>query len=110
MNPAYAKKLGLLVRKTDVGAQNIDGSRLETFGMVIAGFSLQDKLGMVRFFQDTFLLVVLEMPFLTLGSADQTYRGLQRGSSSGGLTRLQKPCRRLSGWNSSVRKNLRRWP
>ena len=46
--------------------------------MVIAGFSLQDKLGMVRFSQETFLLVVLGMPFLTLGSADQTYKGFQR--------------------------------
>lgn len=26
------------VRKTDVGTQKIDGSALETFGMVIAGF------------------------------------------------------------------------
>ena len=102
MNPAYTKKLGLLVMKTDVGAQKIDGSRLETFGMDIAGFSLHDKLGMVRFFQETFLLLVLGMAFLTLGSADQAYRGLQRGSSSGGLTRLQKPCQRPSGWNSSV--------
>ena len=110
MNPAYAKKLGLLVRKTDVGAQKIDGSRLETFGMELAGFSLQDKLGMVRFSQETFLLVVLGMPFLTLGSADQTYKGFQRGSSSGGFTRLQKHCRRPSGWNSSVRRNLRRRP
>ena len=47
MNPAYAKKLGLRVRQTDVGAQKIDGSHLDTFGMVIAGFSLQDKLGKV---------------------------------------------------------------
>ena len=69
MHPAYAKKLGFLVRKTNVGAQKIDGSTLETFGMVIAGFSLQDKLEMVRFFHETFC-VVLGMPFLTLGSAD----------------------------------------
>ena len=38
MSPAYAKKLGLQVRKTDVGAQKINGSTLETFGMVIASF------------------------------------------------------------------------
>ena len=40
MNPAYAKKLGFRVRQTDVGAQKIDGSHLNTFRMVIAGFSL----------------------------------------------------------------------
>ena len=44
--------------------------------MVIAGFSVQDKLGKVRFFKETFLLadtsmeVVLGMLFLTLSDAD----------------------------------------
>ena len=76
MNPAYAKKLGLRIRKTDVGAQKIDGSSLDTFGMVIADFQIQDKLGRARFFQETFLVadtkmdVVLGMPFLTLSNAD----------------------------------------
>ena len=50
MNPAYAKKLELRVRQTDVGAQKIDGSHLNTIGMLITGFSLQDKLGKVWFF------------------------------------------------------------
>ena len=50
MNPGYAKKVGLRIRQTDVGAQKIDGSHLDSFGMVIAGFSPQDKLGKVRFF------------------------------------------------------------
>ena len=40
--PAYAKKLGLRVRKTNVGAQKIDGSTLKTYDMVIAGFQVQD--------------------------------------------------------------------
>ena len=38
MHPAYAAKLGLPVRKTEVGAQKIDGSTLETFRMAIAVF------------------------------------------------------------------------
>ena len=38
MSPDYAKKLGLKTRKTNVGAPKIDGSTLETFGMVIADF------------------------------------------------------------------------
>ncbi len=43
--------------------------------MAIAGFSIQDKLGKVRFFEETFLLadtsmeVVLGMPFLILSDA-----------------------------------------
>ena len=76
MTPAYASKLGLRVRHTNVGAQKIDGSTLQTFGMVLANFRMEDKLGRTRFFQETFLLadisaeVVLGMPFLTLSNAD----------------------------------------
>ena len=44
MHPAYATKLGLLPRKIDVGAQKIDESHLDTFGMVIAHCSVKDKL------------------------------------------------------------------
>ena len=44
MIPAYAKKLGLRTRKTNIGAQKIDGSSLETYGMIIATFQIKDKL------------------------------------------------------------------
>ena len=74
--PAFAKKLGLPIRLTDVGAQKIDGTTLETYGIVVAAFSVEDKASRVRFFEETFLVanvspeVVLEMPFLSLSSAD----------------------------------------
>ena len=76
MTPGYVLKLGLKVRPTDVGAQKIDGSTLETFGMVLASFQIEDKLGRPRFFQETFLLanfsveVVLKMPFLTFSNTN----------------------------------------
>ena len=76
MNPAYASRLGLRVHRTDIGAQKIDGSTLETFGMVLASFQVEDKLGRIRFFQKTFLLadisteMVLDMSFLTLSNVD----------------------------------------
>ena len=76
MSPAYAKRLGLKTRKTNVGAQKIDGSALETFGMVIADFQVEDKGGRPRFFQETFLVantkfeVVLGMPFLKISNAN----------------------------------------
>ena len=76
MTPDYTAKLGLQVRKTDIEAQKTDGSTLETFGIVLADFQVEDKLGRARFFQETFLLadisaeVVLDMPFLTLSNAD----------------------------------------
>ena len=76
MAPAYAKKMGLRVRKTDVNAQKIEGSTLKTYGMVIASFQVQDKFGKARFFQETFLVadtsveVVLGMPFLALSKVE----------------------------------------
>ena len=79
MSPAYAEKLGLKTRKTNVGAQKIDGSALETFEMVIANFQVEDKSGRPRFFQETFLVadtkfeVILGMPFLKISNADVAF-------------------------------------
>ena len=76
MHPAFAKRLGFVVRTTNVGAQKIDGTTLETYGMVVAAFSVTDQADRVRFFEETFLVanvspdVVLGMPFLTLSGAD----------------------------------------
>ena len=50
ISPAYAEKLGLKTWKTNVGAQKIDGSALETFGIVIADFQVEDKSGRPRLF------------------------------------------------------------
>ena len=79
MSPAYIKKLGLKTRKTNVGAQKIDGSALETFGIVIADFQVENKGGRPRFFQETFLVadtqfeMVLGMFFLKISSADMSF-------------------------------------
>ena len=76
MTPGFTAKLGFIPRLTNVGAQKIDGSTIETYGMASAGFSLKDSLGRVRFFEETFLVadismeVVLGMPFLSFSNAD----------------------------------------
>ena len=76
INPAFARKLDLHIRKTNVGAQKIDGSALKTFKMVIADFQVEDKGGRPRFFQKTFLVadtkfeVILGMLFLKISNAD----------------------------------------
>ena len=76
MTLAYAKQLGLQVRKIDIGAQKIYGSSLKTFGMVITDFQVENKLDKIRFFQESFLLaeismeVVLGMPFLIFNNAN----------------------------------------
>ena len=79
--PVFAKELGLSIRPTDIGAQKIDGTTLETYDMVVAVFSMEDKANRVRFFEKTFLVanispeVVLEMPFFILSSADVDFLG-----------------------------------
>ena len=50
MSPTFVQKLDLHIRKTNVGAQKIDGSALKTFKMVIADFQVEDKSGRARFF------------------------------------------------------------
>ena len=81
VHPSFVKQLGLSIRSTDVGAQKIDGNILDTYGIVVAAFSVEDKANRVRFFEETFLIanvspeVVLEMPFLTLSNADVDFSG-----------------------------------
>ena len=43
IRPIFAQELGLSIRTTDVGAQKIDGTMLDTFGMVVVAFSVTDK-------------------------------------------------------------------
>ena len=75
------QKLGLSIRPTDVGAQKIDNTMLDTFKMVVSAFLVTDKANQVRFFEKTFLVanvspeVVLGMLFLTLSGADVDFLG-----------------------------------
>lgn len=41
---AYATRLGLAIRISDISAQKIDGSFLKTQEMITVGFLLQDRL------------------------------------------------------------------
>ena len=50
MSLAFARKLGLHIRKTIIGAQKIDGFALEIFRIVIADLKIKDKTGRSRFF------------------------------------------------------------
>ena len=50
MIPAYVSRLGLQARYTNVRAQKIDDSTLQTFGMVLASFQIKDKLRRAQFF------------------------------------------------------------
>ncbi len=76
MSQAFTQQLGLKICKTNVGAQKLDGTTLETYKMVVSTFSVLDKDGRERFFKKSFLLadvksdIVLGMPFLTMSNAD----------------------------------------
>lgn len=50
MTPVYTSKLGLTIRPTNVGAQKIDDSTFEIFGIVLASFQIENKLESTRFF------------------------------------------------------------
>ncbi len=76
MTPAYVAELDFTTQKTSVKAQKIDGSPLETDGMALARFLLQNTLRKIWFFEETFLLadtsieVVLGISFLAFSNAD----------------------------------------
>ena len=76
IHPTFAKKLGLVLRSTNIDAQKIDGLAFEIYRIVIAAFLMTDQADRVRFFEETFLLanvspdVVFGMFFLTLSIAD----------------------------------------
>ena len=79
MNPTFARKLSFHIRKTNVRAQKIDSSALETLGMVIADFQLKNKGNRPRFFQKTFLVadiqfkMVLKIPFLKISNTNMSF-------------------------------------
>ena len=79
MHPTFAERLGIVVQTTNVSAQKIDGTTLETYGMVVAAFSITDQAKRIRFFEEIFLVanvspdVVLGMLFLTLSGADVNF-------------------------------------
>lgn len=72
MQSSFIKKLSFCIYKTNVSAQNNRGSKLDTFGIVITFFLVNDKDEKFYFFEEVFLLVninmtiSLEMLFLTL--------------------------------------------
>lgn len=69
-------KLGLRICKTDVSAQKIDGSGLETFDRIITFFLVHAKNGKFCCFEEPFLLVdisidiVFERLFYTLNNVE----------------------------------------
>ena len=81
IHPTLARELELFIRLTDVGAQKIDGTMLDTFGIIVTAFLVMNKANRVRFFEKTFLVanvsleIVLGMLFFTLSGVDVNFLG-----------------------------------
>ena len=76
ISQAFAFKLDLKICNTDVGAQKIDSTTLETYKMIVSIFSILDKNKNESFFEDNFLFaninlnIMLKMLFLTISNTD----------------------------------------
>ena len=81
IHPTFAKELRLLIRPINVKAQKIDGITLNTYEIVVAAFSINDKANQVRFFEKTFLIanispeVVFGILFLILSGGNIHFLG-----------------------------------
>ena len=79
INPDFARKLGLKVWNTNIGAQRIDGFALEIFEIVITEFQFEDKANRPRFFQeiclvaDTKFEMILGVSFLKISNVDVSF-------------------------------------
>ena len=80
MSQAFTQQLGLKICMTNVGAQKIYSTTLETYGIVVFTLSISDKDGREIFFEASFLLaninpdIVLGMPFLTINNANVDFQ------------------------------------
>ena len=76
MTPAYASKLSLVLRTTNIIAWKIHGLTLETYRIATVGFSLKDILKMIWFVEQSLLLadtsmkMILGMLFLCFSNTD----------------------------------------
>ena len=76
MSRVFTHQLGFAIWKTNVEAQKIDGTTLETYEMIVSTFFVLDKDDRERFFEESFLLanvkpeIFLEMPFLTMSNVE----------------------------------------
>lgn len=88
MSQAFASQLALQVQKANVKVQNINGTTLETNGIIVFNFSLLDKNDRERFFQKSFLLadvklgIVVGISFLILSNSNFDFQAWNLQSSS----------------------------
>lgn len=80
MSQAFTHQLGLKIWKTNVRAQKIDSTTLETYGIVVFTFSILDKDNREKFFEKSFLLadvkpdIVVKMSFLAMNNTQVDFQ------------------------------------
>ena len=72
----FVKEQGFSIRSIEMKTQKIDGTILDTYGMVVAAFLMMDKANRVKFFKEIFMVanvsleVAFKMPFFILSGAN----------------------------------------
>ncbi len=80
ISQAFAHQLGFKIWKTNVGTQKIDGTTLKTYEIIVSTFSILDKDGRERFFEESFLLadvkpdIILRIPCLIMSNTDVNFQ------------------------------------
>ena len=70
------KELGFPIKPSDIGAQKIDSTMLDTYRILVVAFLMTDKANQVKFFEETLLIanvsleIVFGIFFLILSGAD----------------------------------------
>lgn len=78
----FASQLGLKIRKTNFGAQKIDGSTSDAYRIVVSTFSVLDKDRNEMFFEESFQLpdvesdIVFGIHFLTMSNTNIDFQTL----------------------------------
>ncbi len=76
ISQVFAHQLGHKIQKTNIRAQKIDDTTLETYKIIVSTFSILDKDGRERIFEESFQLtdmnldIVFGMSFLIMSNVD----------------------------------------
>lgn len=80
MSQTFAFQLGIKAQKTNVGAQNIINTTLETYKMIVFIFFISDKDSKMRFFEKNLLFanvkldIVFKMLFITMNNTNNNFK------------------------------------
>ena len=101
MDPAFAKKLSLVIQSINVGIQKIDSTTFKTYKIVVAAILVINQANRLRLFEETFLLanvnpdMLLRIFFFTLSGANIDFKRESFDRDLIPLTKLFLPSSKL---------------